>query len=626
MALAQSFVMPFGQNRQIGDHAFEVDFAFSGAEAQLVSDAIAQRPESFVKEEVERFVSERQYTRYFNREPADPVHHQRQQSAHSLVQYTLRGAYGRPVGFSLRADRSYPSVPFQQQTLLQQRQDPLQRNIASAYQLPEFQYRDMLDFLIESQYHHLLNIGRFIENGGDAATRPESPLKEYNSLFEDLMPGYSITTLPSEGAPTNLYVQIPSGTIIPFSDLSSGEREVFFVLANFIRQNVSNAIITVDEPELHLHPELSRRLVRTMLDIKPGNQIWLATHNGEVFDEVGRDRTFYVSRRGGTSESIVRRASDASETETLLRDLFGYSGYIGVARSLLFLEGEEASLDRRLFSRLFPAELAEVKLVPAGGVDSVTRLNSAVLQVIEGGIGWMTFYAIRDRDYLTDAEVANYNKHPTGRLRVLERCHIENYLLVDEVITKVLCDVFGMQLEPGAVRASLESIAKAMSAEVLAKMVSFRLQRKTWPEDFEISGFRGASVLNADSTPNQGLLQAMEHSFTDKANAVGDAIGQRLSTDAIATVITESTTTVVEALAADFGSKSWRNIYPGKRLLEELAKLYGVAPIALQNSVLIALSSRRELIAQDLRDLVSAVSSGDSFPAKSEGNELSPKD
>jgi len=57
---------------------------------------------------------------------------------------------------------------------------------------------------------------------------------------------------------------------------------------------VSNAVIVIDEPELHLHPELARLLIRTMQSIKPGNQIWLATHNTEIIDE--RDETeFFIS-------------------------------------------------------------------------------------------------------------------------------------------------------------------------------------------------------------------------------------------------------------------------------------------------------------------------------------------
>jgi len=248
-----------------------------------------------------------------------------------------------PSGFRLGRTAAIQTWGFNNRPFCSSRRPRSPGNQNSAYQLPEMQYRDMLDFLIEGQYHHLINVGRHFEEGGASEDKPPNPTQPYNHLFQSLMPGYSIATLPGENTPSNLFVRIPSGEVVPFSDLSSGEREVFFVLATFIRQDVGDAVITVDEPELHLHPELSRRLVKQMTAIKPGNQIWLATHNGEVFDEVGRDQTFYVSRALDGRAQVVP-AVHSTRPEVLLRELFGYSGYIGVAKSLLFLEGEESSL------------------------------------------------------------------------------------------------------------------------------------------------------------------------------------------------------------------------------------------------------------------------------------------
>jgi len=227
-ALASSFQLAFASNRATGYQAFEVDLGLTSREKNLVAETISNQRQSFIKEEVERFTADGWYTRFFNKQPAD-VEARRHDQAHNMVQAALRGVYGRPVGFSIRADRSYPNIGFQQQTLLQQPQSAVARNANSAYQLPEMQYRDMLDFLIEGQYHHLINVGRHIEEGGATEEKPSNPIQPYNRLFESLMPGYSIATLPGENTPSNLFVRIPSGEVVPFSDLSSGEREVFWL-------------------------------------------------------------------------------------------------------------------------------------------------------------------------------------------------------------------------------------------------------------------------------------------------------------------------------------------------------------------------------------------------------------
>lgn len=621
-AISSSFAYNYVQTRQMNDYSFEVDLGLTASEADILNEWIRQRPSVgyLPAEELHQLVNDRWYTRFFSPSDAGSADRSRHDRAHNLVQSVLRQEYGRPTGFALRADRSYPVHGFEQGRLLQNYGDHRQRAMQSAYQMPDFQYRDMLDFLIEQQYHYFHDLGRYhysVEVGPPALPKPTNPVVPYNDLLQEILPGYSITTMDHEQAPTNLYVRLPQGHSVPFSDLSSGEKEVFFILANFIRQDLSDAIITVDEPELHLHPELSRRLIRTMLEIRPGNQIWLATHNGEVFDEIGRDRTYFVTRDSNTSFGRAVRATEAGEAEALLREMFGSSGYIGVGRALLFIEGITSSVDRKVFSRLFASDGAAIKVIPAGGVDSLNRINAAILKIIEGGLSWMSFYALRDRDYLTSEEVADYNAHPSGRLRVLGRCHIENYLLDEAIISDVLIEVFDKDVSAESVLQALRTIAQDISAETLAQMVSFRLQRLTWPQDFSSgSSFKGASIYK-NGEENTGLLDALQRGFLDAANEVLKADESRLSPVAVEGLMNNCKQVIANALVGD--SDEWRAIFPGKRLMGELAKHYSVDATALQNSVILRLVEAPESIPPELRQLIDAI--GSNAPISSSSDE-----
>ena len=547
----------------------------TAAEARLIDEWLTQsgqRP-SYPVEELQQLARERGYTRYFNSAPADPSTQARHDRAHNIVLNALRQQYGRPTGFSLPADRSYPATGFETQRLLSQ-QDWQQRTLNAAFQQSAFQYRDMLDFLIERQYHFLRQLGQYhlaLEEGTGGADKPVNPITPYNDLLQRLLPDYALTPPPGDGPPSNLWIKIPGGEVLPFSDLSSGEKEVFFVLANFIRQDVADAIVIVDEPELHLHPELGRRLVRMMIDVKPGNQSRLATHNPEIFDEVGADRTFFVARESG--KVTVTRASNADDAENLLKEMFGFSGYIGVGRSLVFLEGEVSSIDRKLFSRLFGPDMAGVKLVPAGGVETVGRINSAVLQVIESGLARMSCYAIRDRDYLTDEEVEHYDAHASGRFRVLKRCHIENYLLDDAVISKVLSEIYERDVDEATTATMLSEVARDMSAEVLVSMVAFKLQRLTWPEDFARgSTFKGVSLFEDGGRVADGRTDAIQAMFLAAAAQVREENAARISDAATETLVAECQDEVVSWLTASVPGQTWRERFPGKRLLELFAE------------------------------------------------------
>lgn len=73
-----------------------------------------------------------------------------------------------------------------------------------------------------------------------------------------------------------------------------------------------------------------------------------------------------------------------------------------------------------------------------------------------------------------------------GRLYVLGRYHIENYLLDDEAIARTLIDVLWQDLsqEQGGVK--LQKLATDMAGEVLRDMVAFSLNLLLRPEDFTL--------------------------------------------------------------------------------------------------------------------------------------------
>ena len=303
--------------------------------------------------------------------------------------------------------------------------------------------------------------------------------------MQRLFPGYRFADADEE-IPSNLFIQIPSGEVVPFQDLSSGEKEVFFILSFFLRHDVSNAVIVIDEPELHLHPELARLLVRTMQSIKPGNQVWLATHNPEIIDEAGRDRVSYVARDPETFKATVIKGTEEVEALRVMKDMFGFSGYIGIAKRMVFLEGENSSSDRKVFSSVFPDYGSNLRFIPANSSENQSRINAAIMSILEADLGWTYFYLLRDRDYLTQESISKYNEHASGRVYVRKRHEIENYLLDDALIAKVQTEIFSKAINADQVKNRLKNIARRISGEVLRDMVSFRLNLIYRPEDFSL--------------------------------------------------------------------------------------------------------------------------------------------
>lgn len=96
------------------------------------------------------------------------------------------------------------------------------------------------------------------------------------------------------------------------NDASSGEKEILVYLFAIFGLNVRQAVVIVDEPELHLHPRLQKNLYRLFSELAEttGNQFILATHS-PVF--VSPASIQYVSRvYNDEGESKIIRLNDTS--------------------------------------------------------------------------------------------------------------------------------------------------------------------------------------------------------------------------------------------------------------------------------------------------------------------------
>jgi ABC-type lipoprotein export system ATPase subunit len=524
----------------------------------------------------------------------------------------LKDLLKRSLGFFLRADRNYPQAGFDRKKIFTYDTVKKKEHLwTMAFNTSEIQYKDMYEFLVQQRYHYLRELGNHHNQknkGVLVGDEPSDPIKPYEELLNRLFPYYKFAD-NNEDIPSNLFIQIPSGEVITFNDLSSGEKEVFFILSFFIRHNVENAIIVIDEPELHLHPELSRQLIRNMKSIRSGNQIWVATHNSEIIDEAGRDKVIYVARDIDTRKAKFISGDREQEVLAQLKNMFGFSGYIGVAKNLVFLEGDNSSQDRKFYSALLPGENSNFKLVPANSSDNLNRINSAILSIMESNLGWMNFHLIRDRDYLTEDMVTKYRGHTSGKIFVLEKHELENYLINYEIISTVLSEIFNIQKTPAELEEIFYSTAVKMSSDVIREMVSFRLNLLIRPQDFSIGKVLNNQAyfeIDGQSISTKDVHNSvLKKKFCETAEEIHNSLTTSLSQEAITKEIEACELQVKQSLETG----QWVNLFPGKELIELVAKQLGVSnTISLQNSIIKELSSNREHIFPEISDIFEKIS------------------
>ena len=605
-ALSSTWGFQWEIRRTFPGSSFEIAFGLSEGDLTLLEAQVRATPESDPNGVLPRLVTERKYYRSFDYPTGtyaqDPDFHN---SAHRLVAGLPTN---RIKGLFLRSDRAYARRNYDRGRYFDYRRRMTSDYLRSmAFVLTESQYTDQMDFLVEQAYSYPRAVGMHtlaVEAAREAGPRPPDPLAPYDALFQRLFPDYRLAHETDE-LRDQLYVTLPSGQEVPFSDLSSGEQEVFFILTFFLRHEIQDSMVFVDEPEMHLHPELVRRMVRTMLSIQRGNQVWLGTHNAEVIDEAGRDRTFFLTRTAPGGPVRAVRASDEEGAIELMRTMFGFSGYVGLARKLVFLEGDDASADRRSFIQMFPSVADEVRFVPINSSDNALRINRAALAILGQTVGHSQFYLVRDRDYLSEGQIASYVAAAGGRLFVLRRHEIENYLLNADALSEVIGDLTSTATSSTAVETHLAEIVRGLAGRVLKDLVTSRIAQTFGAEDCSIGGFeQTARWLDNSDVWDPTILSGAKARF---AGRVVDNLAQihgRTEAAAIETLFDDAAVEVRTAVA----SGTWRSTFPGKEIIELLARRLVLprGPV-LANALIRNIAANPTRIDRDLVEIVETI-------------------
>lgn len=600
--LANRYSWQYYQGRKITDHRFAIQVGLTNSELSTLASEYKNDPVVAYGYEHQGYWTEVNF-----QEVLEPNERATNERLHGLVSRQFQN-FARKLGFFLRPDRGYGARNYDKRKLFdwKNRVTPQHFNSIS-YAQSNQQYEDMYDFLVEQSYHHIYDLGLYQRqiDSGEAASKPEDPLHPYNDLLGRLFPGYAF--VDSSADKLVLQVRLPTGNLVPFQDLSSGEKEVFFILSFFIRHAITDSIIVIDEPDLHLHPELARRLVDLMRTIKPRNQIWCATHSAELIDEAGRERTFFLRTTDDRQQCICRPATeDGAETE-ILRDLFGYSGYVGISRKIVFTEGGAASADRKTFSQVLPGLSYQIRIIPVGGHQNLYRINRAVLSLLESDFARCQFFLIRDRDYSSEAEIAKYKELAPGRLFVLSRYHIENYLLDDELISKVLNRVYQRRIEPATVREDCRRIAKEKSAAFLRSMVEYRFSELFQAEDCSIGNHSSnLTILTGTCEVNAEVINPLRDALIEKATQVSNNAKGRIEEGNLETIFQECLNEIVSALEPN--SETWRILLPGRPILQKFSSLHNLGKWpALQNLLIEELGRGKIQLDNELKEILDTI-------------------
>ncbi|MBF0551185.1 MAG: AAA family ATPase [Deltaproteobacteria bacterium] len=123
-------------------------------------------------------------------------------------------------------------------------------------------------------------------------------LKELENKYKIVFPGRSFSgpePMYKGGVPTpeDYYFILSDGNrTYDIEEMSAGEQAVLPILYEFVRQQIKNSVVLIDEIDLNLHPPLAQALLTALPTIGPGCQFLLTTHSEAISSLVSPDEIF----------------------------------------------------------------------------------------------------------------------------------------------------------------------------------------------------------------------------------------------------------------------------------------------------------------------------------------------
>lgn len=410
-------------------------------------------------------------------------------------------------------------------------------------------------------------MGRDLEaalKAGPVTVTPDKypdPLEPFKAAFSQLLAPKEL--LDPDPKNQRLTYSI-GGQTFGIDQLSSGEREVVNIVFDFLLRHPTDCIVFFDEPELHLHPELSYKLLQTLRGAGDRNQFIFCTHSPEVITASLDNSVIFIGppRPDGGNQAVPVRADD--DTNEALK-LLGHSvGIVALGKKIVLIEGQSTSLDKQVYGAILKNRFPELVLVPSGGkgvISSFEQLNAAVLNRTIWGV---EFFMLCDRDAVPLSRTSGQvETEVNGRLRVLTKYHLENYFLD----AAVLADVFrpmerpdSWLLDPARIESVLAEIANRQVSYAVALQVAAEFRDRLGNLDLMP---KGCHAMQADE-----LADAM------KAKAVLERA--RLASTVDEAEVGARVLALHQAFAEAVRDGSWKTMLPGRPILGEFASRAGL--------------------------------------------------
>lgn len=269
--------------------------------------------------------------------------------------------------------------------------------------------------------------------------------KEHFQAFQDLAqatwPGLRITNLWYDAGENKINLMVYDAGYAAEIGLMGSGLQMWLQIIWFISRCPPEGTIVLDEPDVYMHPDLQRKILRIVQN--RFRQIIIATHSVEIISDVEPYQIVTIDK----TNRKMRYAADNRAVQKVVDNLGSNHNLslirLGSAKKCLFVEGDDIKTLCKFQKILYPESTFSIDQLPSVELGGWSRFNEALgaarlfFEETKGGI---ETYCILDHDYHTDEEIEElYHKAEESHLNlhVWSRKEIENYILSPKSIFRV---------------------------------------------------------------------------------------------------------------------------------------------------------------------------------------------
>ena len=266
----------------------------------------------------------------------------------------------------------------------------------------------------------------------------------FQRLVSETWPGVTVTEfIGADRYPDEqLYLQVRNEDFVGEVALMGHGLQMWLQTMWFLTLAKDSHTVILDEPDVYMHPDLQRRIIRYLKNRH--RQTIITTHSVEILSEIQPENVLIIDRR--------KPQSGYASSVPAVQRLITYVGSVHNihltrlwhAHRFILIEGKDLKLLKEFHDILFPDNADAFDSIPSMPIGGWGGWQYAVgsAMVLQNAVGEsITTYCLLDSDYHTKEEIDERYQQAAERkvqLHIWSKKEIENFLLDANVVQRVI--------------------------------------------------------------------------------------------------------------------------------------------------------------------------------------------